>query len=72
MSPNEIQRKHQEEREAVVDEALHVALSHLDSACDRFGIVIQDKTLQIEFERGVKKAKQVLVRLGVGNHASEK
>jgi len=65
MSPNNIQRKHFQERDAVVEEALHTSFEHLVRAHNHFGAVITDRGLQDEFTAGVDRAQQVLAKLGV-------
>ena len=64
MSINEIQRKHLNEREAVVDDALYSSANHLNRARNSFSTVIQDSGLRDEFTEAVEQAQQVIVRLG--------
>lgn len=63
--PNEIQRKHFTEQEAVVDEALSTSMDHLIRAHNKFGAAIQDRELQEEFAQGIGRAQEVLAKLGV-------
>ncbi|HEB12483.1 MAG TPA: hypothetical protein ENI11_02275 [Actinobacteria bacterium] len=64
MSPNEIQRKHLNEREAVVDDALYSSVNHLNRARNNFSAAIQDRQLRDEFTEAVEQAQQVIARLG--------
>ena len=63
--PNEIQRKHFSEKEAVVDEALQTSMDHLVRAHNHFGAAIQNRDLQDEFADGVERAQKVLAKLGI-------
>ncbi len=64
MSLNEIQRKHLNEREAVVDDALYSSVNHLNRARNHFSAAIQDRSLRDEFTEAVEQAQQVIARLG--------
>lgn len=64
MSLNEIQRKHRNEREAVVDDALYTSVNHLNRARNNFSAAIQDRGLQDEFTAAVEQAQKVIARLG--------
>ncbi len=65
MSPNEIQRKHLKEREAVVDDALRASMNHLIRAQNNFGAVIKDRNLQNEFSDGIGRAQEAIAKLGI-------
>jgi hypothetical protein len=62
---NEIERKHFEERDAIIDEALDLSMKLLVRAQNKFGAAIQDRELQNEFAEGIGKAQDVLIKLGV-------
>ena len=64
MSLNEIQKKHLDEREAVVDDALYSSVNHLNRARNSFSAAIQDSGLRDEFTDAVEQAQQVIARLG--------
>lgn len=65
MAPNEIERRHLNEREAIVDEALHESMKYLIRANNQFGAAIQDRDLQNEFAQGIGQAQNVLLKLGL-------
>ena len=65
IAPTDIQRKHRQEREAVVDEALRSSRHHLVSAHKHFGSVIHDQGLRDEFVRSIERAHEILGDLGV-------
>ncbi len=65
MRLDEIQRKHREETEAVVDDALYDSMDHLMKACNYFEAVNHDRGMKDEFAKGVAQAQQVLLKLGI-------
>lgn len=63
--PTEVQRKHRREREAVIDDALHTSLDHLEQAYNHFGTAINSSDLRTRFDAGLGSAREVLRNLGV-------
>lgn len=63
MNENNVQRKHREEHEIVIDQALSDLRDDLGRAADRFDRVIGDERLKSEFGRGIDGARRVLVKL---------
>ncbi len=62
---NDIQRKHREENDLIIEDALSASLNHLHDAHNRFGATIQDPDLNAEFTQGIDKAEKVLAKLGI-------
>ncbi len=63
MSPNDIQRKHRLEREAVVCDELQSSFNHLLNADKHFERVIHDRCLRDEFVQSLKRAQEILTEL---------
>ena len=68
--PTDIQRKHREEREAVIIDALQSSRHHLASADKHFVSVIRDRGTRDEFVQSLERAHTILVDLGVEVMAS--
>lgn len=60
ITPNEIQRRHRQEREAVVDEALQSSSHHLVRAHSHFESAIQDPNARYAFIKAIERAHEVL------------
>ena len=70
IEPTDIQRKHREEREAVIIDALQSSRHHLAIADKHFVSVIRDRGTQDEFVQSLERAHKILVDLGIEPVAS--
>ena len=60
ITPNNIQRKHRQEREAVVNDELQSSHCHLVNADKHFDRAIHDRRLRDEFDQSLKRAQEIL------------
>ena len=60
ITPNNIQRKHRQEREAVVDDELQSSQCHLVNADKHFERAIHDRRMRNEFAQLLKRAQEIL------------
>ncbi len=60
ITPNKIQKKHRQEREAVVHDELQGSFCHLVNADKHFERAIHDRRLRDEFVQSLKRAQEIL------------